>query len=229
MRQQDYTRKTQETAQLTQQIAQERQFVKQEYESRINQLNVLGSVLYQELVGDQAKLAELAQTDPAAWVAKQQEMASKSARLNEIQHHHSAIEQMKKNEADKARLESLRENEERLLDKLPEWRDPTKRAAAQREVADFLVAQGYSPDELSELIDHRAVLIAHKAAMWDRAQAVKQKQVKHEAVPPKAVKPGNANTPTTTLQQKRVDDLAKRAKRTGKLDDVAALLMARSK
>jgi hypothetical protein len=92
MRQQDYTRKTQEAAQLTSQITQERQFVKQEYENRINQLNVLGSVLYQELVGDQAKLAELAQSDPAAWVAKQQEMASKSARLNEIQHHHSAIE-----------------------------------------------------------------------------------------------------------------------------------------
>lgn len=190
---------------------------------------MLGSVLYQELVGDQAKLAELAQSDPAAWVAKQQEMASKSARLNDIQHHHSAIEQMKKNEAAKARDESLRENEERLLEKLPEWRDQTKRATAQREVADFLVSSGYSPDELSDLIDHRAVLIAHKAAMWDRAQAVKQKQVKQESTPPKAVKPGNANTPTTPPAQKKADDLAKRAKRTGNVDDVAAYLLARSK
>lgn len=229
MRQQDYTRKTQEAAQLTSSITQERQFVKQEYENRINQLNVLGSVLYQELVGDQAKLAELAQSDPAAWVAKQQEMASKSARLNEIQHHHSAIEQMKKNEAAKARDESLRENEERLLEALPEWRDQTKRAAAQRDVADFLVQNGYSPDELSELIDHRAVLIAHKAAMWDRAQAVKQKQVVQAKTPPKAVQAGNANTPTNTPAQKKVDDLAKRAKRTGNVDDVAAFLLARSK
>ena len=228
MRQQDYTRKTQEAAQLTQQITQERQFVKQEYDTRINQLNSLAGVLYQELVGDQAKLAELAQTDPAQWVAKQQEMAQKSALLNQVQHHHSAIEQMKKNEADKARVESLRENEERLLEKLPDWRDPTKRATAQREVADFLVGQGYSPDELSELIDHRAVVIAHKAAMWDRAQAVKEKQVKAPQTPPKAVKPGNANTPPIPAKEQRVAELAKRAKRTGKLDDVAAILMARS-
>lgn len=186
-------------------------------------------MLYQELVGDQAKLAELAQSDPAQWVAKQQEMASKSARLNEIQHHHSAIEQMKKNEADKVRTESLRENEEMLLEALPEWRDQTKRVAAQREVADFLVANGYSPAELGDLTDHRAVLIAHKAAMWDRAQAVKQKQVVQAKTPPKAVQAGNANAPTNTPAQKKVDDLAKRAKRTGNVDDVAAFLLARSK
>jgi len=47
--------------------------------------------------------------------------------------------------------------------------------------------------------------------------------------PPKAVQAGNANTPTNTPAQKRADDLAKRAKRTGNVDDVAAYLLARSK
>jgi len=229
MRQQDYTRKTQEAAQLTQQITQERQFVKQEYESRINQLNQLSGVLYQELVGDQAKLAELAQTDPAQWVAMQQHMAQRSQLLNQVNHHASAIEAMKKNESEKSRLESLRQNEEKLLEKMPEWRDETKRSAATREIANALIAHGYTPDELNGLSDHRAVLIAHKAMLWDRSQAVKNKQVKTEATPPKPVKPGNANTPSNAPAQKRIDDLAKRAKRTGKLDDVAALLMARSK
>jgi chromosome segregation ATPase len=229
MRQQDYTRKTQEAAQLTQQITQEKQFVKQEYEARINQLNQLAGVLYQELVGDQAKLAELAQTDPAAWVAMQQHMAQRSQLLNQVNHHASAIEAMKKNESEKSRLESLRQHEEKLLEKMPEWRDEAKRSAATREIANALIAHGYTPDELNGLSDHRAVLIAHKAMLWDRSQAVKQKQVKTEATPPKPVKPGNANTPPNAPAQKRIDELAKRAKRTGKLDDVAALLMARSK
>lgn len=229
MRQQDYTRKTQETAQLTQQITQERQFVKQEYETRINQLHSLAGVLYQELVGDQAKLAELAQTDPAQWVAKQQEMAQKSALLNQVQSHQNAIDTLKKNEAEKSRAESLRKNEERLFEQLPEWaKDPNKRASEQRGIANTLISMGYTQDELSELIDHRAVLIARKAWLYDQSQAVKAKQVKAEPTPPKVVKPGNANTTPQTPQKQRVEQLAKRAARTGKVDDVAQLLLARS-
>jgi hypothetical protein len=185
-------------------------------------------VLYQELVGDQAKLAELAQTDPAQWVAKQQEMAQKSALLNQVQQHHLAIEQMKKNEADKSRIDSLRENEAKLLDMLPEWKDPTKRSAEERGIANALISMGYTPDELNELIDHRAVLIARKAWLYDQAQAVKAKQVKAPATPPKAVKPGNANTNPQTPQKQRIEQLAKRAQRTGRTEDVASLLLARS-
>jgi hypothetical protein len=185
-------------------------------------------VLYQELVGDQAKLAELAQTDPAQWVAMQQHMAQRSALLNQVQHHASAIEAMKKTEAEKSRVESLRQSDEKLLEAMPEWRDEAKRSIATREIANTLIASGYSPDELNGLSDHRAVLIAHKAMLWDRSQAVKQKQVKTEATPPKPVKPGNANSPSQAPEQNRLDELAKRAKRTGKLDDVAALLMRRS-
>jgi len=110
---------------------------------------------------------------------------------------------------------------------LPDWRDSTKRGAEQREIAQHLISLGYSPDELNSLTDHRAVLIARKAMLWDRAQAVKSKQAQEVKTPPKAIKPGTANSPTNAKQQ-QVQQLAQRAKRTGRDDDVLALLMARS-
>lgn len=227
MRQQDYTRKTTETAQLTQQITQEREFVKREYDSRINQLNTLAGVLHQELVGDQSALAQLIETDPQEYLRRQQEMGRKAQLLNQVQQHHAAIENMKTNEAQRLRVESLAKNEARLLEALPEWRDQSKRSADTQEIAKTLFDTGYTSEELNDLTDHRALIIARKAMLWDKAQAVKAKQVKPDVAPPKAVKPGMAATPTNTKTQ-HLQDLAKKAKRTGKAEDVAAYLAARS-
>jgi 2,3-bisphosphoglycerate-independent phosphoglycerate mutase len=134
---------------------------------------------------------------------------------------------MKKNEEQKAFLESVRTNEAKLLEALPDWRDSTKRAAEQREIANHLIQLGYTPDELNELTDHRAVLVARKAMLWDRAQAVKAKQTQEAKNPPKVVKPGTANSPTNAKTQ-QIQQLAQKAKRSGRDDDVIALLMARS-
>lgn len=105
-------------------------------------------------------------------------MAEKAGLLNQIQQHQMAVEQMKKTEADKFRDESLRKSHEKLLEVLPEWRDQAKRTAEQQEIANLLIASGYSSDELNDLTDWRAVQIARKAMLWDKAQAVKAKQVK---------------------------------------------------
>lgn len=64
MRQQDYTRKTQEAAEQSRKADQLFQTVQQEYATRINQLDALAGSLYRELVGDQQKLASLIESDP---------------------------------------------------------------------------------------------------------------------------------------------------------------------
>ncbi|NKJ22016.1 hypothetical protein [Dyella sp. SG609] len=227
MRQQDYTRKTTEAAELTKQAQQERQFVQQEYGQRINQLDNLSAALYQELVGNQAELAKLIETDPQEYLRQQQRMSQKAALLNQVDQQRQAIDQIRKNEEEKAFHESVKVNEAKLLDALPDWRDSTKRGAEQREIAQHLISLGYSPDELNSLTDHRAVLIARKAMLWDRAQAVKSKQTQEQKTPPKVVKPGTANSPTNAKTQ-QIQQLAQKAKRSGRDDDVVALLMARS-
>lgn len=193
MRQQDYTRGTTATAELTRKLHAQDQFVRQEYAQRINQLNSLAQVLHQELVGDQSSLAGLIESDPQEYLRRQALMGHRAQLLNQVQAQHQAINQMQINDSRQKGAESLKANEAKLLERLPEWRDEGRRVQAQREIVQSLLDVGYTTDELNELSDHRAVLVAHKAMLWDKAQALKGKQVARPPVKP--VTPGSGYKP----------------------------------
>ena len=95
------------------------------------------------------------------------------------------------------------------------------------EIAEYLMTQGYKQDDLENLTDHRALLIARDAAKWQQHQkslsAAKAKQTPKE--PAKTLKPGAAhqNQQNTTAYQ----DALKRARKSGHEDDVMAVLAAR--
>ena len=97
-------------------------------------------------------------------------------------------------------------------------------------VAEYLLGQGFSSEELNDLYEHRSLLVARDAALWRQHQAAlksaKEKQVKPE--PTKAVKPGAAHQATKDQAATKVDELRKRAQRTGNSDDIAAYLIAKS-
>lgn len=113
-----------------------------------------------------------------------------------------------------------------MLEALPTWRDADKRTAEQKEVAQFLLSNGYSAADINGLYDHRAVLLARKAMLWDKAQAARQKQVNAQTSPPKAVKPGASN-PTNTKQNQTQQAFAK-FRKSGRDDDAVAYLLSRS-
>ena len=131
-------------------------------------------------------------------------------------------------EQEQEALEWRKAEREKLHEKLPEWRDPQKAAAEQKLVAEYLLQAGYGQEELVELFDHRALIVAREAAMWRQHQAAlksaKEKQTKNE--PAKALKPG---VPKSNQEQKAtdLDKLRERARRTGSQDDIAAYLIAK--
>ena len=87
-------------------------------------------------------------------------------------------------------------------------RDDAKRTAAFSEVAKFLQSQGYTPEEMNGLTDHRAVMVAMKAAKYDALQAAKAKQAKPE--PPKPVRPGAASQGAPNSAKQRAQERLKR-------------------
>jgi hypothetical protein len=226
MRQQDYTRKTQEAAEQSRKADQLFQTVQQEYGSRINQLDVLAGSLYRELVGDQQKLASLIESDPQEYLRQQSRMQEKVAMLNQVQQAQQQYKAMQDNQAEQHRSELLARSEQALLEALPAWRDPEKRVAEQKEVAQFLISNGYSPDDLNDLADHRAVLLARKAMLWDKAQAARQKQVSSPNPPPKVVKPGTSNP--TNVKQTQAQQAFARFKKSGRDDDAVAFLLSKA-
>lgn len=218
----DYRRKTAEAAEAKRAAQELAQRAQQERSHYASQLDTSLALMHKQLIGDQEALVELARTDPAEWVAQnaafQQRVAlyqDAMAQREQLTHAQQADQQREVAEWRKAEREKLQE-------KLPEWRDTAKASAEQRLIAETLMQVGYSTEELTELFDHRALIVARKAALYDQLQAAKAKQAKPE--PPKALKPGAAKAPTDSQRTAYQDALAK-AKRTGRPEDVERALM----
>lgn len=218
----DYRRKTAEVAEAKRAAQEQTEQIRQERTQYANQLDVSLHLMHKQLIGDQEALAELARTDPAEWVARNAEFQQ---RINVYQ---AAVQQRehltKAQQADEDRgHQEWRESERKLLqEKLPEWKDQAKAEAEQKLIAESLMGIGYSAQELSELFDHRALLIARKAALYDQLQAAKAKQAKPE--PRKTLAPG-APKPSTDTQRSAYQEALAKAKRSGRPDDVHRALM----
>jgi len=119
-----------------------------------------------------------------------------------------------------------------LVAAIPEWGDQTEKGKAFRNaVRDYGLSQGFSGDELKNVSDHRAFKILHKAylydkAVTDKAERLKKGKGKVEALQ-KTLTPAakNANGKRVT-QKSQVSDLKARAKKSGSVNDAAAVIEA---
>jgi hypothetical protein len=217
----DYRRKTAEVAEAKRATQEEQQRIQQERNYYASQLDASLSLMQKQLIGDQEALVELARTNPAEWVA---ENAALQQRIQVYQAAVSQREQLSKSQKDddeRAMREWRKGERERLHEKLPEWRDTAKATAEQKLIAETLLSTGYTQEELGELFDHRALIVARKAALYDQLQAAKAKQAKPE--PPKGIKPG-APKPPTDAKRSAYDEALAKAKRTGKSEDIERAL-----
>ena len=171
----------------------------------------------------------MARTDPAQWVTENAAFQERATQYNALLQHSQAIQQQQTAEQDRQHAEYRAEQRTLLQEKLPQWRDAKVQAADVAIISTYAQRIGYSPQDLEELFDHRALLILRDAALADHQKAArataKDKQVKNE--PPKVIKPG-APKPTAQTRQK-ADELLARAKRTHGTDDAIAFLLARQK
>src|SRR3546814_376480 len=185
---------------------------------------VLGS-LQAQLVGDQAELAKLAQSDPAQWVAKNAEFQQRYADYQRAVQERQSLAGRMTADQDAKQSEWVKAEREALKAKLPEWSDPKVAEPEQKMIAEYLLAQGYAQEEVQMLQDHRALLIARDAAKYRQLQAAKAKKPRPE--PGKALKPGAAST--TTPSNTAYNDALAKARKTGSEDDVMRLLAAKRK
>lgn len=216
----DYRTKTAAIAESRRALEAKEQKVEKELGSRVNQLDVLVQALHTELVGDQSNLSRLINENPVEYLRQKDAVDRKSALLNQALQQKQTLEQHQSALAQQKHGEYIREQESLLLEKLPAWRDPARKQAEQTELARYLMHDlGYTPDELSSLTDHRALITVRKAMLFDKAQ--KLRSAKPQAKAPPAIRPGAAQGATAN----RIDPaLEKRLMRSGKADDIAKLI-----
>lgn len=229
MKDADYRRKTAEAAEAKREAQAVAEQVRQERSFYANHVDVALQLAQKQLIGDQAELADLARTDPAEWVARNAQFQQRAQEFNQLLQARQALTEHES--ADSVAQQNAWRGEQRelLKQKLPEWSDPKKAKAEAEIIGAYALNIGYSQEELSELFDHRALLVLRDAALARSQQAAREsakaKQTKSE--PPKVIKPG-APKPTAQTRQK-ADELLARAKRTHGTDDAIAFLLARQK
>lgn len=133
--------------------------------------------------------------DPAEWTAKQQEFANRKAAVDTearvIATSYQQHTQKVKQETDNTMSKNLTAEQETLLEKLPEWQDEEVAKTEQAAVGEYLVSLGFSPEEVSKTYDHRQVIMARKAMLFDQLSSKAAPAKKKLNLVPKTLRSGS--------------------------------------
>jgi hypothetical protein len=114
------------------------------------------------------------------------------------------------------------ENQQKLLEAVPEWADPEKGTQERQAVKKYLQEIGFSNDEVSQIYDHRAVLVARDAMRYRQMMAKKQ-SVQPTQTATKTAKPGVATSVSEQGQKSRKRSL-QRLQQSGRVADAASAI-----
>jgi len=218
-RTQDYTRKTQQIAEVRKQVEQETQAVRAERQQYAQLLGALQAQL--QATEPQVDLDRLYHEDPIEWVRQKEVMRERQEKALAIQAEQQRLAQLSQYEQQRAMEEQLSSQKEALLAALPEWRDPKKAKAEKALVVESAKAAGFSEEDLKSVYDHRLVLLLRKAGLYDQMMSKRQgiKPVVNNG--PRPAKPGAAGRVSTTTESTRAKQ---RLAKTGRVDDAASAI-----
>jgi uncharacterized protein (DUF3084 family) len=218
-RTQDYTRKTQQIAEVRKQVEQETQAIRAEREQYAQLLGALQAQL--QTSEPQVDLERLYHEDPIEWVRQKEVLRERQEKAYAIQAEQQRLSQLSQQEQQRAMEAHLDSEKDALLAALPEWRDPKKAKAEKALVLESAKSVGFSDDDLKSVYDHRLVLLLRKAAMYDQMVSKRQdiKPVVNNG--PRTAKPGAAGRVSTTTESTRAKQ---RLAKTGRVDDAASAI-----
>jgi hypothetical protein len=218
-RTQDYTRKTQQIAEVRKQVEQETQAVRAERQQYAQLLGALQAQL--QATEPQVDLDRLYHEDPIEWVRTKEVMRERQEKAIAIQAEQQRLAQLSQYEQQRAMEEQLSSQKDALLAALPEWRDPKKAKAEKALVVESAKAAGFSEEDLKSVYDHRLVLLLRKAGLYDQMMSKRQgiKPVVNNG--PRPAKPGAAGRVSTTTESTRAKQ---RLAKTGRVDDAASAI-----
>jgi hypothetical protein len=218
-RTQDYTRKTQQIAEVRKQAEQETQAVRAEREQYAQLLGALQAQLQSS--EPQVDLERLYHEDPIEWVRQKEVMRERQEKLGAIQSEQQRLYQVSQYDQQRAMEAQLASQQEALLAALPDWKDPKKAKAEKALVIESAKAAGFTDEDLKSVYDHRLVLLLRKAALFDQMVSKRQgiKPVVNNG--PRPAKPGAAGRVSTTTEGMRAKQ---RLAKTGRIDDAASAI-----
>jgi len=181
-----------ELATQRQAFTQEQTQVRQALGVRIQQTEQLLQQAQQVLLGDYQRVnwQELRSQNPAEYAALSTEFQQRQGALQQQLSQIAQAKQQEAQAAEQARLQAIPQERERLYQARPEWRDPAKAKAAQQAIITAGRQLGFTDAELSQLTDHRHLIVLDLAAQQLKLQASQPSVMKRVRAAPQMAKPG---------------------------------------
>lgn len=218
-RTQDYTRKTQQIAEVRKQVEAETQAVRAE---RAQYAQLLGALQAQlQATEPQVDLDRLYNEDPIEWVRQKEILRERQEKAYAIQAEQQRLAQLSRQEQQQAMEQQLIAQKDALLAALPEWKDSKKAKAEKALVVETAKAVGFTEDDLKQVYDHRLVLLLRKAGLYDQMMSKRQGIKPVVSNGPRPAKPGAAGRVSTTTESTRAKQ---RLAKTGRIDDAASAI-----
>lgn len=191
------------------QFEQEQQAVRTLAQQQLQHNNAMGNLAMQMLNHDFQKVDwnGLRANNPAEFAAMQAEFQQRQAG---IQQYLGQIQQQGAWEAQQQQQslqQQLAAENERLMGARPEWRDQKAFSKDRDAMTQYARSVGFKDAELSQIHDHRYMLILHDAAQYRALQAASPQALKQVRQAPVMAAPGsrtNAN-PNDARQQAAIE------------------------
>lgn len=220
-RQADYTRKTQQLAELRTTQETELQSVRQEREQYVHLLGILEEQVKAATPAD-VDWNKRFDEDPIAAAKEHALWQQNQARLNAIQNERAQVQAQQQADQEASLRATLKAESEALVAAVPAWKDPKKASEEHAAIRTYAVDKlGFKPQEIAAITDHRAVITLRKAWLYDQAQARAQNLKPATPKPSAVAKPGSAGAPR---KQTDITRAQKRLEKTGSVKDAAGLI-----
>lgn len=171
---------------------------------------------------DLGEMQQLATEDPAKYLSKLAEYNTLNRRAQEAKAKLGEVSQKVQESMNKYQAETLQRERDALLKAVPDWRDGKKFDQAKSRILAYMAERGFSQQELSSLMDHRALLVAYDAARFRESQKALKASAKQLGQKPKVAKPG-ASVGKAEANDEATKALRQQLKKTGRLEDAAKL------
>ena len=215
----DYRRKTEELAIEKRELRAEEDRLKNQYSTKMEDLNSLVATLNAEINNDMnsKELGALWEEDPT-------EAAKVDRRIQKRKNTIQQAQQKLRDHQQAQFQEILREEQKKLHLRHPEIADPIKGATVKSNIMNYLSSKGFSNEDVARIYDSRYFDVIMDGMNYNKSKSVKPGLVSKKVKPTKFVKSGIKSTKEELNSKTRLNQI-KTLKKSGSPKDATELLM----
>lgn len=202
-RQQAFTKRSQEAAEMRKAAEKEAAEAKQARDYYAQQLDVLAQQIQQTIPQEPDWVSLAKEVTAEEYNAIRAEYDNRQANLAKVEQERQALSQQQTAEQQKMLEEHLRAQRSDMLNRIPQWKDDDVRNKERLEVVEYARNIGFSEQEVAQATDARAVELLYKAMQWDNLQRKKPTAKKRTRQAPKMAKAGQPRTKKQVASRSR--------------------------